>query len=262
MQGFITLHRKMIEWEWFTDINTTHLFLYCLLRANHENKKWRGININRGSFITSLEHLSKDTGLTVRQVRTALDKLKLTGELTSETTSQYSIISIKNYNLYQDYDKQDDKRMTSERQTNDKRATTNNNDNNDNNDNNKEEEVVEEEIEIQKAKNSGDFYGEYSNVYLSPKNYDKIKTFVLNDKILNELIEELSETIASKSDRYKPYDENFPNSHFTYLKKFWEFRKNNPEKFINDSDSGGNYADKIDRMMKQLQEKDKEKEKV
>ena len=135
-QGFITLHRKMIEWEWFTDINTTHLFLYCLLRANHENKKWRGIEIERGSFITSLEHTSKDTGLTVRQVRTALDKLKSTGELTSQSTSQYSIISIKNYNLYQDYDKQIDKRMTSERQTNDKRATTNNNDNNDNNDNN------------------------------------------------------------------------------------------------------------------------------
>ena len=226
MEGFIVLHRQMLEWEWFTDLNACHLFLYCLLRANHEPKKWRGININRGSFITSLEHLSNDTGLTVRQVRTALDKLKSTGELTNETTSQYSIISIKNYNKYQDYDKQNDKRTTSKRQTNDKRATTNNNDNNINNDNNKEE------VEEEKLKFSQNFYGEYSNVYLSPKNYDKIRTLVLNDTVLNELINELSETIAGKSDRYKPYDDAFPDAHFTYLKNFWEFRRNNPQKFI------------------------------
>ena len=233
MEGFIVLHRQMLEWEWFNDINTCHLFLYCLLRANHEPKKWRGININRGSFITSLEHLSNDTGLTVSQVRTALNKLKSTGELTNETTSQYSIISIKNYNKYQDYDKQNDKRITSKQQTNDKRMTTNNNDNNDNNDNNKEE------VEEEKLKNSKNFYGEYGNVYLSPKNYDKIKTFVLNDATLTELINELSETIASKSDRYKPYDEKYPDAHFTYLKKFWEFRKNNPAKFMTKADTGG-----------------------
>lgn len=235
-QGFITLHRKMIEWEWFTDINTSHLFMYCLLKANHENKKWRGINIDRGSFITSLEHISKDTGLSVRQVRTALEKLKSTGELTSKTTSQYSIISIKNYNLYQDYDKQVDKRMTNERQTNDKRATTNNNDNNDNNDNNKEE--VEEEIEIQKAKNSGDFYGEFKNVYISQENYDKLKAFILNNAILAELIEELSAKISKKSERYKPYDENYPNAHYLHLIDFWKFRKNNPAKFMTKIDTG------------------------
>lgn len=102
-----------------------------------------------------------------------------------------------------------------------------------------QEKEKEKEIEIEKSKNSKNFYGEFSNVYLSPKNYDKIKTFVLNDATLTELINELSETIASKSDRYKPYDEKFPDAHFTYLKKFWEYRKNNPAKFMTKADTGG-----------------------
>ena len=256
MQGFITLHRKMLEWEWFTDINTSHVFLYCLLKANFETKKWRGINIKRGSFITSLEHISKDTGLTVRQVRTALDKLKSTGELTSQSTSQYSIISIKNYNLYQDYDKQIDKRMTSERQTNDKRATTTNNDNNNNNDNNdnNEEEVVE--VEEEKSKNSCNFYGEFGNVYISPKNYDKLTAYILNNTILAELIEELSAKISKKSDRYKPYDPDYPDAHYLHLMDFWKFRKNNPAKFMTVIDSGGDYANRIDNIMQELKRKD------
>ena len=228
MQGFIVLHRKMLDWEWFTDINTSHLFMYCLLKANHENKKWRGINIDRGSFVTSLEHISKDTGLSIQNIRTSLNKLKSTNELTCKTTSQYSIISIKNYNLYQDYNTPINKQLTNEQQTTNKRLTTNNNDNNDNNDNNKEEEVKEEE----KSKKACDFYGEFGNVYLSKDNFQKLQTYILNTAVLNELIEELSAKISKKSDRYKPYDEKFPNAHYLYLMDFWKFRQNNPQKFM------------------------------
>lgn len=250
--GFIVIHRKMIDWEWFTDLNTCHLFLYCLIKANHENKKWQGVNVDRGSFITSLEHISKDTGLTVRQVRTALDKLKMTNELTSKTTSRYSIISIKNYNLYQDYDKPNDKRMTSKRQTNDKRMTTNNNDNNDNNDNNKEE------VEEEKQKNLINFYGEFKNVYLAPKNYDKLKGLILNDSVFNELIEQLSNKIAENNEKYKPFDENFPEAHFTHLRKFWIYKQNNPQKFMNASkDEYTIAAENVKRRFREYKEKQK-----
>ncbi len=117
--GYIALYRKFIDWEWFTDINTCHLFLYCLLLANHKDKNWRGKIIEKGSFITSYEHLAKGTGLTVMQVRTALNKLKLTNEITHKTTSQYSIIVVKNYAVYQENNKQLNKQ-------NNKRITTTN----------------------------------------------------------------------------------------------------------------------------------------
>ena len=47
-QGFILLHRKLLEWEWYTDHNTKMVFIHCLLKANFEKKEWRGVVIERG----------------------------------------------------------------------------------------------------------------------------------------------------------------------------------------------------------------------
>ena len=70
----------------------------------------------------SLNHLSKETALSQQQCRTALSKLKSTGEITYQSTSQYSIITVNNWKLYQAV-------QHSKQQTSNKRATTNNNDN-------------------------------------------------------------------------------------------------------------------------------------
>lgn len=131
--GYISLFRSMLDWEWFTDVNTTHLFIYCLLSANHKDKRYRGDLVKRGSFLTSLDILSKKTGLTVSQVRTSLNHLESTHEVTSSKSAKGTVISIENYDLYQHNDTLNDKPVTSHRQTNDKPVTTNNNDNNDNN---------------------------------------------------------------------------------------------------------------------------------
>jgi len=63
MNGFIKLHRQLKEWEWYTDNNVKSLFLHCLLSANFKEKKWQGKTIKRGQFITSLNHLSIETGM-------------------------------------------------------------------------------------------------------------------------------------------------------------------------------------------------------
>lgn len=124
MTGYVKEYRSIMQWEWYTDYKTAHLFRHCILKANYEPKKWRGIDIRVGQFVTSLAHLAKETGLSVSQVRTCLEKLKSTNELTNETSSQYSIITVNNWEKFQANDKQVDKRMTNERQTNDKRMTT------------------------------------------------------------------------------------------------------------------------------------------
>ena len=124
MSGFIKLHRQLLDWEWYKDIPVRILFEHCLLKANYKAKKWQGIVIEVGSFVTSYENLSFETGLTVQQVRTALNKLKSTGEVTSTSTSRYSIITIKNWNDYQDINTQDNKQATNEQQTSNKQITT------------------------------------------------------------------------------------------------------------------------------------------
>lgn len=128
-KGYIALYRQFIDWEWFTDVNTCHLFQYCLLRANYKDTKWRGAEIKKGQFVTSYEKLSIDTGLTIRQVRTALNKLKNSGEVTHKTTNRNSIITVNNWKEYQESDKQNVTKTAFKRQANDKQTTTDNKDN-------------------------------------------------------------------------------------------------------------------------------------
>lgn len=124
MSGWIKKHRKMLEWEWYSDLKTRALFDHCLLLANFEDCKWRGIDIKKGSFISSLANLSQSSGLTIRELRTSLSRLKSTGEMTSQSTSEYTMFTVLKYELYQSNDTPNDKPKTRKRQANDKPATT------------------------------------------------------------------------------------------------------------------------------------------
>lgn len=115
--GYIKLHRKMIDWEWYNDINTKILFLHLLLKANWEEKQWQWITIERWEIISSIEHLSKETWLTTQKIRTSINKLKSTGEITSKSTSKYTLFKLKNYDSYQT-------EQQTEQQTSNKQITT------------------------------------------------------------------------------------------------------------------------------------------
>jgi len=103
-QGWIMLHRKIVNWEWYTDVNTFKLFVHLILYANHTAAKWRGIEVKRGELITRTASLSSSTGLTQRQVRTALGHLRKTGEISVKTTKLYTRITVENYGLYQGFE--------------------------------------------------------------------------------------------------------------------------------------------------------------
>ncbi len=135
MSGWISLHRSILDWEWYDDLNVSRLFIHFILKANHAHGKWKGIDIERGSFITSLDKLSKETGLTVSQIRTCIKKLKSTNEIASKSHSQHTVIYIKNYESYQDNDKQSSNAVANESQTDSKQIATNNKNNNNNNEN-------------------------------------------------------------------------------------------------------------------------------
>ena len=123
MSGWVKLHRQIIDWEWYTDHNTFRVFLHLLLTANHKDKKYKGMELKAGTIVTSRDLLAFATGLSVRQVRTALDKLKTTNELTIKTSPQGTIIQIVNYLKYQI----EANELTNERPTNDQQTTSNNN---------------------------------------------------------------------------------------------------------------------------------------
>ena len=99
--GWIKLSTKILKWEWWDDPVTAHLFVYILLKANWKDGNWHGVPVPRGSFISSLDKMAAETGLTNKQVRTALDKLVSTGEVGKKKASRYTHIFVENYDLYQ-----------------------------------------------------------------------------------------------------------------------------------------------------------------
>lgn len=124
MDGHIKFYRKFLDWGWYQDINTKVLFIHMLLKANWKDGTFMGTTVPRGSFVSSIKSLAYETGLTEREIRTGISHLKTTGEVTSRATNKYSVFTIKNYDLYQPDDRQDDTQATGERHSNDKRTTT------------------------------------------------------------------------------------------------------------------------------------------
>lgn len=102
MCGWIKLHRSLLDWEWYGDINTKVVFIHLLLIANHKDNKWRGIEIKRGQRLTSISGLAKETGLSVKNIRTAIKHLKKTNEVASHSTAQHTVFTVVNYDLYQE----------------------------------------------------------------------------------------------------------------------------------------------------------------
>ena len=99
--GFIVLFRSLVNWEWFQDRNTLHVYIYCLLRANHKKSTYKGTVIERGSFVTTMGHISADCNLTIDKIRTALKHLKNSENITTKFNGKGLIISINNYDDYQ-----------------------------------------------------------------------------------------------------------------------------------------------------------------
>lgn len=121
---YLKFYRSMLDWEWYSDINTCRLFVHMLFKANWKDGNFRGTTVPRGSFISSIRKLADETSLTEREVRTALSHLESTGEVTHKGHSKYSVFTVLNYNLYQGNDTQIDKQETSKRHSNDILTTT------------------------------------------------------------------------------------------------------------------------------------------
>ena len=117
--GYIRLHRSMTKWEWYHDINTTRLWIHLLMTVNWEDNRFEGVEIPRGSRVCSISKLAAETDLSDREIRTAINHLKATSNVTIKRHAKFSVISIQNFNAYQSDDKVADIGATQERQASD-----------------------------------------------------------------------------------------------------------------------------------------------
>ena len=98
---WIKTYEKLLKWEWYGDPNMVAIWIHLLLKANWCDKKWRGITIKRGQLITSRTRLADEVGTSEQQTRTCLERLQSSCEITCEATNRYTIITICNYESYQ-----------------------------------------------------------------------------------------------------------------------------------------------------------------
>lgn len=130
MSGWIKIHRKFLDWEWFNKSEAVHLFMYLILKANHKDGQWQGIDIKKGQFVTSYGKISADTGISLQTIRTLLKKFENTNEINIQTTNKYSIVTICKYECYQQENEDTNKQVTNKQQTTNNQLTTNKNDKN------------------------------------------------------------------------------------------------------------------------------------
>lgn len=197
-EGFIKLHRKMLQWEWYTDINTKTVFLHCLFMANWKDSRFMGVDVPRGSFVSSYTQLAAQTKLSVKNVRTALNHLKATGELAVRTTSKFSVITVVNYNLYQDDGRQNGRQTADEGQANGRQTATIEESKN----------IRKEEYTLTDAREECEPikhpYGIYNNVYLTDGEMDELIKAYPGE--YQGMIENLSTYMRSKG---KVYDDHY-----------------------------------------------------
>lgn len=135
LNGFVKIHRKLLAWGWYQDNVVKGVFIHILLMANFKDTEWMGTTIKSGQFVTSYKNLAQDLGFSVQQIRTAINKLKSTGEITIKTTNKFTIITVEKWEDYQVFDTESTSTITrtatNEQQTNNKQITneqqTNNN---------------------------------------------------------------------------------------------------------------------------------------
>ena len=126
MKGWVKIHRSMLKWEWWDDHNTARLWLYLLLTAAHEDVRFRGKVIKRGQLATTRVKLAEATGMSEQSVRTSLQRLKSTNEITTKVTNKFTIITIckfDNYQIVEDDANQQNNQRTNQQLTNNQPTT-------------------------------------------------------------------------------------------------------------------------------------------
>lgn len=101
--GWVKLHRKLLEWEWYQDAHMVHLLVHLLLTASHEERRYKGLTIKRGQVVTSIKELAEALGTPESSTRLRIKRLKSCGFISIKVAHNRTTITICNYDSYQEW---------------------------------------------------------------------------------------------------------------------------------------------------------------
>ena len=100
--GFIGLYRSLMNWEYVDDDAVLSCFIKLLLSVNYQEKNWQGQVVKRGSIVGSIDNLCLKLHMRRDKLKRCLNVLVESGVITVEVKpNKYHIITVTNYEMYQ-----------------------------------------------------------------------------------------------------------------------------------------------------------------
>lgn len=229
MGGWIKLHRKLQFSDMFQSLTAKQrdVMIQLIFLANHEPHKWEWkgsiYKVKRGQCITSLESIKKlcANDVSLKNIRTALVKLEKWQFLANESTKTGRLITVLNYDRYQDKEeptgKDNGKQAAKDGQTGGKQAATNKNDK-EGLKKDKEKDIEISEIELNEI--IKDWLNQFSWIEQIEKNYKDVKNHIArNPNFVKDQLKEFLKDQSIKGDMERSRKEL--KSHFvSYIKKY------------------------------------------
>ena len=135
MNGYVKIHRKLLDNPIVCkDSEYFAVWFYLLLNATHKNMdalfKGKRITLEPGQLITGTISISKKMKINKDKVQRILKAFEIDKQIAQQPSNKNRLITILNWDLYQNIDKQNDKQLINNCETTDKQLITNNNDKN------------------------------------------------------------------------------------------------------------------------------------
>ena len=121
---YIKLFRKMLTWGWYSDTNTFRVFMHILLRANHKESEYYGHKIGAGECVFGRKKWAEELGLSEQEVRTAINHLKSTHEITTKSTNKFTVVRVEKWEFWQIEEGKTTKKLTNKQPTTNQQLTT------------------------------------------------------------------------------------------------------------------------------------------
>lgn len=103
--GWIKLHRQLLNHWVFTDAMALKIWIYLLLDVNHEDKKAMIggdlINVTVGQTVTSIRKIAFETGCSRYKANRTLEALKKDNMITTKKLQHGTVVTINNYKRFQ-----------------------------------------------------------------------------------------------------------------------------------------------------------------
>jgi hypothetical protein len=105
-RGYVRLWRRFLDDGYLQNANLCVFMLWCLLKASHKQHAvtvgLQRVALEPGEFIFTLRNAAKDLKMSLKQIRVIVATLKNGEFLALKTTNKFSVITIVNWQIYQE----------------------------------------------------------------------------------------------------------------------------------------------------------------